>query len=154
MEPMDAERSSAFMLGDRAYDFLKKLVQIILPAFGTFYVTLGQVWGLPHGDEVAKTCLALAAFLGICLGISSNAYKASGAGFDGEIRVRPQVDGPTKVDFITKTPDPLDITNKSTARFKVTTETPLARAEVEPEEPEEEEPPRHRARKPRNTKPL
>lgn len=151
MEPMDVERSSAFMLGDRAYDFLKKLVQIILPAFGTFYVTLGQVWGLPRAEAVAATCLALSTFLGICLGISSAQYKASGAGFDGEIRVRPQTDGPTKVDFITKTPDPLDITNKSTARFKVTTETPLTQAEVEPEE---EEPPRNRARRSSNPKPL
>jgi len=131
---MDQEKNSPFLLGDRTYDFFKKLVQIVLPGFGTFYVTLGQLWGFPRGDEVAGTCLALSVFLGLVLGISSAQYKASGMGYDGEIKIQPQVDGPTQVKFVTKTEDPLAISEKKSATFKVTTETPIASAEVEPGE--------------------
>lgn len=152
---MDQERQNPFLLGDRTYDFVKKLVQIIIPAFGTFYITLGQIWGLPRSEEVAGTCLAVATFLGICLGISSAQYKASGIGYDGEIKIHPQVDGPTQVRFVTKTEDPLAIAEKKTVTFKVNTEAPLAEALIEPEEISEKPPlPKRKRSKTTDTNPL
>lgn len=62
-------------LSDRAYNYIKRIVQVILPALGTLYVTLAQIWGLPAPEAVAGTILALATFLGVMLGISSARYQ-------------------------------------------------------------------------------
>lgn len=61
-------------LSNDAYDALKWVAQILLPALGTLYFALSKIWGLPYGVEITGTISALDAFLGVCLGISSNNY--------------------------------------------------------------------------------
>ena len=61
-------------LSDRTYDILK-WVQKILVLLATFYATIANIWGLPYGDEVSKTCLALATFLLGILEIASATYN-------------------------------------------------------------------------------
>lgn len=56
------------------YDFLKWVAQFLLPAVGTLYFALASIWNLPHGEQVVGTITAVDAFLGVLLGISSNAY--------------------------------------------------------------------------------
>lgn len=63
------------MMKNRTYDILKYIAQIVLPALGTLYFALAQIWGLPYGEEVVGTITAIDAFLGAILGISSAAYK-------------------------------------------------------------------------------
>lgn len=63
------------MMKNRTYDVLKWIAQILLPALGTLYFALAQIWGLPYGEEVVGTITAIDAFLGAILGISSAAYK-------------------------------------------------------------------------------
>lgn len=63
------------MMNNRTYDVLKWIAQILLPALGTLYFALAQIWGLPYGEEVVGTITAIDAFLGAILGISSAAYK-------------------------------------------------------------------------------
>lgn len=63
------------MMKNKTYDILKYAAQIILPALGTLYFALAQIWGLPYGEEVVGTITAIDAFLGAILGISSAAYK-------------------------------------------------------------------------------
>lgn len=146
------DQHSVFLLGDKSYDFLKKLVQVILPACGSAYFALAGIWDLPHADKVTGTIVVITTFLGICLGISSAQYKATGAGYDGQILIQPQEDGPTQVKFITKTEDPLAIADKKQATFKVDMETPIASAEIEPEvSPEDNSPPRKRAKSVKKT---
>lgn len=43
----------------------------VLTAFGVLYTALSQIWGLPFGDEVANTTLAIAAFIAATLGINT-----------------------------------------------------------------------------------
>lgn len=62
-------------MSNRVYDVLKWIAQILLPALGTLYFALAQIWGLPYGEEVVGTITAIDAFLGAILGISSAAYK-------------------------------------------------------------------------------
>lgn len=69
------------------YDILKKLVQLWLPAFGTFYVSLAALWGLPYPNQVAGTVLALATFIGVILGISAKAYLDDDGNFDGNLYI-------------------------------------------------------------------
>ena len=63
------------MMKNKTYDILKYIAQIVLPALGTLYFALAQIWGLPYGEEVVGTITAVDAFLGAILGISSAAYK-------------------------------------------------------------------------------
>lgn len=66
---------------NKRYDQLKWITQYFLPAFGTLYFTLAEVWNLPYSEEVVGTVVAVTAFLGVLLGISSAQYdKGQGTG--------------------------------------------------------------------------
>lgn len=60
---------------NETYDVLKFIAQIILPALATLYLTLAGIWGLPFGEQISGTIMAIDAFLGICLGISTHNYR-------------------------------------------------------------------------------
>ena len=61
-------------MSNRTYDILKT-VQKIFVLLATFYTTIAAIWGLPYGEEISKTFLALATFLLGILEISSVAYQ-------------------------------------------------------------------------------
>ena len=59
------------------YDILKFIAQIVLPAIATFYVTIASIWGLPLGDEISRTVMAVDTLLGTILMISNANYKTA-----------------------------------------------------------------------------
>lgn len=59
------------------YDAVKFLAQVVLPAAGTLYFALSQIWAWPYGEAVVGTISAIDAFLGALLGISSAKYYAA-----------------------------------------------------------------------------
>jgi hypothetical protein len=59
---------------NHAYDILKKVALIILPALATLWLSLGKIWGLPYTTEIGATITAIAVFLGACLEVSSKNY--------------------------------------------------------------------------------
>ena len=61
-------------MSNALYDVLKWIAQILLPALGTLYFALGQIWGFPYCEEIVGTVTAVDAFLGVVLGISSMQY--------------------------------------------------------------------------------
>jgi len=61
-------------MSNRMYDILR-IVQIIVPALGTFYFALANIWGLPYGEQITATCAAFTALLGAILKISSVRYN-------------------------------------------------------------------------------
>lgn len=63
------------MLSNKAYDILKFVAQIVLPALGTLYFALATIWGFPYGEEIVGTITAVDAFLGALLGISTAQYN-------------------------------------------------------------------------------
>ena len=64
---------------NETYDILKYIAQILIPAIATLYFSVSQIWGLPYGEQIVGTLTAVDAFLGVCLGISSDNYhKAIG----------------------------------------------------------------------------
>ena len=63
------------MLSDKLYNILKWIALIFLPAAGTLYFTLSQIWGLPLGEEIVGTIAAVDTFLGVLLGISTAQYN-------------------------------------------------------------------------------
>lgn len=62
-------------MSNKVYDVLKWIAQIVLPALGTLYFALSEIWGLPLGAEIVGTITAVDAFLGALLGISSAQYN-------------------------------------------------------------------------------
>lgn len=74
------------LLSNKAYNVLKWIAQFCLPAAGTLYFTLASIWGFPHGEEVIGTISALTIFLGVILGISTNAYKKASE-YDGSLLI-------------------------------------------------------------------
>ena len=62
-------------MSNKVYDVLKYITQIGLPAIGTLYFTLSNIWGFPYAEEVVGTISAIVTFLGILLGMSSAKYK-------------------------------------------------------------------------------
>jgi len=62
-------------MSNKAYDVLKYIAQIVLPALGTLYFALAGIWGFPYGEEIVGTIMAIDTFLGVCLGISTANYK-------------------------------------------------------------------------------
>ena len=61
-------------LSNKAYDILKYIAQIVLPAMATLYVTIAGIWSLPYAEAISGTIMAVAFFLGALLKISSDNY--------------------------------------------------------------------------------
>jgi hypothetical protein len=91
------------MITGKLYDWLKWIAQIVLPALGTLYFSLAQIWDFGAGVQVVGTVMAVDLFLGVLLGISQVNY-AKGIEQGGELHVYPdgqkmfQIDG-DKVDL-------------------------------------------------------
>ena len=64
-------------MSNRTYDILKYIALIVLPAVGTLYAALSQIWGFPYGEQIVATIVAIDAFLGAILKISSDNYYAT-----------------------------------------------------------------------------
>ena len=62
-------------LSNRAYDVLKWIAQILLPAIGTLYFALSGIWGFPYAEAIVGTITAVDTFIGVLLGISNAQYK-------------------------------------------------------------------------------
>lgn len=109
------------ILSNWVYDQLKRFVTLILPAFGTFYITIAPFWNLPNPEAVASTTLAVATFLGVVLNISGRAYEKSDEKYDGVIDVKEDEDGVKHASLILKNyEDPAEVVNQKQAVFKVT----------------------------------
>lgn len=63
------------MLSNKAYDILKWVCIIVLPAIATLYMGLAKIWDLPYETEVPQTITVVDAFLGALLGVSTINYN-------------------------------------------------------------------------------
>ena len=62
-------------LSNKQYDILKWIALVLLPAVGTLYFGLAQIWGFPYGEQIVGTITVVDTFLGVILGISNAQYK-------------------------------------------------------------------------------
>lgn len=65
------------MLSDVWYNRLKWLAMFFLPALATLVRVVFSIWGIPYGEQISATIVALNTFLGAILGISNATYKAN-----------------------------------------------------------------------------
>lgn len=63
------------LMSNKVYDVLKWIAMIAIPAAGTLYFALANIWGWPYGEQVVGTLTAIDAFLGALLGISTAQYN-------------------------------------------------------------------------------
>ena len=63
------------MLSNKAYDILKYLVTIVLPAVATLYFALSSIWGFPYCEQIVGTIACIETFIGSLIGISSVQYR-------------------------------------------------------------------------------
>lgn len=115
-------------MSNRTYDFLKWIAQIFLPAVGTLYFALSNLWHLPKVNEVIGTITAVDAFLGLLLKKSSDTYNKSDEKFDGSLAVDKTKEEPKVSLDLDKGVDSLD--DNDEVLVKVTTETPAIPVEV------------------------
>lgn len=86
-----AEKKRDYMISSTLYDYLKKITQVVLPAFITLYAALGSTWGWPAVEQVVASIGAVNVFLGVVLGVSTKSYNNSDMRYDGFLAVN---DGP------------------------------------------------------------
>ena len=79
-------------MSNKVYDVLKFIAQILLPALGTLYFALAQIWHFPYAEEIVGTITAVDAFLGALLGISTANYNKEQA----EVEQKPPADYPVE----------------------------------------------------------
>lgn len=61
-------------LSDTAYNILKWIIALVLPAAAVLYGNLGPDWGWFNPDLIVKTITAVQLFLGTIFGISCYTY--------------------------------------------------------------------------------
>lgn len=105
-------------MSNKTYDALKYLAQIVLPALGTLYFALSQIWGWPNGEEIVGTIVAVNAFIGVSLGLSTRQYQKTGAAYNGTIDISEDEEG-TKLYTLNYDEDPYELDKKDEVTFKV-----------------------------------
>ena len=62
-------------MSNKTYDFLKWVAMFFLPALALLVQSVFAIWGIPYGEQISATIVAINAFLGACLGISNLNYQ-------------------------------------------------------------------------------
>ena len=63
-------------MSNKVFDTLRFLQTVLLPAVGTLYFALADIWGLPYAPQVVGTITALTAFLGAFVEYKRQTYVA------------------------------------------------------------------------------
>jgi hypothetical protein len=110
-------------LASNTYDRLKNVTQVWLPASGSLYFGLAQIWGFPAGEEIVGSIALLTTFFGVILKVSSARYESSGAAFDGTMSVEMPALG-KKTYALELDGDPEDLSQKDRVVFRVVENVP------------------------------
>lgn len=116
---------------NKVYDQLKHFALITLPAIGTLYFALAQVWGLPYGAEVTGSIMAFDTFLGVYIHTSNVQYNKSDDKFDGSIDVTPETD---TVGF-KMNPDAIEGKDSVTLKVNKATQKPARKSKTAAKDP-------------------
>lgn len=62
-------------MSNKLFDTLRFWQTVLLPAVGTLYFALADIWGLPYAPQVVGTITALTAFLGAFVEYKRQTYN-------------------------------------------------------------------------------
>lgn len=63
------------MISNKVYNVLKWVALIAIPAFETFYWSIGNIWGFPYVEQIVGTMSAVGTLLGALIGVSTVMYN-------------------------------------------------------------------------------
>ena len=66
-------------MSNKLYDALRFIADLFLPALGTLYAALGEIWGFPYKEQIVGTVLAVVAFMDAALKVAKNKYDKAQA---------------------------------------------------------------------------
>ena len=111
-------RGDIMIINNKVYGIIKWVIVYLLPAIGTLYFSISQLWGIPHADQILGTISSVTIFLSMILGLSSSSYKKNGSGMDGVMLV--DTSNPDKdVYLLQLTNEAINLAEKDTITFKV-----------------------------------
>lgn len=110
------------MKSNAFYDAMKFVALVLLPASGSLYFGLAQIWHFPNPEAVVGSIVVVDTFLGVVLKLSSSVYYKSDAPYDGSMTVIPKPDGGQTFSLNLKD-DPERLPKHRAVTFKV--ETPV-----------------------------
>lgn len=64
-----------YLISDNAYNVLKWVGLVALPALAVLYATIGPAWGMPYVDQVVLTLNAIGVCIGALIGVSQATSK-------------------------------------------------------------------------------
>ena len=62
-------------MSNMLYDFLNALVRIILPAAGSMYFALAEIWGLPYATQIVGTIAVITTFFGLVIMLARKGWQ-------------------------------------------------------------------------------
>lgn len=68
-----------YLLPDKAYQALKWVGLIVIPALATLLGAVGTAWGWPHLTAIVTTITAIGTFVGALVGASNASGKPTSA---------------------------------------------------------------------------
>ena len=71
-------------MSNKLYDALRFIADLLLPALGTLYAALGEIWGFPYKEQIVGTVLAVVAFMDAVLKVAKNKYDKAQAAVNVE----------------------------------------------------------------------
>lgn len=104
------------LLTDTWYNRLRQAATVILPALGTLYFTLAQIWGFPNAEQIVGTIAALNLFTGAAVGVAKKVYDASGARYSGTMLIEEGEDTST---LRLASVDPVALDTRNEITFKI-----------------------------------
>lgn len=61
-------------VSNKVYDILKWVALVVFPAIATLFSAISMIWGIPYGEQITSTIIAIDTALGAILGVSSIKY--------------------------------------------------------------------------------
>ena len=61
-------------MSNKVYDILKWIALVVFPAIATLFSAVSMIWGIPYGEQITGTFIAIDTALGAILGVSSVKY--------------------------------------------------------------------------------
>ena len=80
-------------MSNQAFDVLRLIGELILPALATLYAALGAIWGWPYIEAIVGTIAAVTAFIGAIVNGLRRVYNKKEENNEEDISESEQSDG-------------------------------------------------------------
>lgn len=80
-------------MSNRAFDLLRLIGELILPALATLYAALGAIWGWPYIEAIVGTIAAVTAFIGAIVNGLRRVYNKKEENNEEDLPESEQSDG-------------------------------------------------------------